>query len=422
MNNPPESSKSNQVRTERYDLSSKSRSGRQRFLKFIIMLLLIATVAAAIYYFFMGGKQSFQKEETPVAASRGSGGPMGGRGPRGAMTGMATKVSAVEVEERSMDFIIRGLGTAIPSESVIVRSQVSGPLTKIYFEEGDLVKKGDPLFEIDPRPFAAKLQQAQAQYQQNEAQLANAEADLKRYQTLFKQNSIARQQVDTQEALVNEQRANRASLQAQIAQTEIELEYTTVMAPISGRVGLREVDLGNLVQANATEGLVTITKNQPMDVEFAISEIYVPQIAAKFYQKVPIEVQLYDRNSSQFLETGRLLSMDNKIDVATGTIKIKARFDNAGHTLFPNQFVNTRLLAERYDETLSVLTDAIQNGRQGAFVFLIADDMTVEQREIKIGIVDADYTQITEGLVEGDRIVIEGVDRLRAGSKVEIVD
>lgn len=341
---------------------------------------------------------------------------------RGAPGAGTVKVRAVAAEVRTMNNVIRGIGTALPSETVVVRSQVSGPLTQVFFEEGALVKAGDALFAIDPRPFEAKLQQTRAQYQQNEAQLANAEADLRRYQTLFKQNSIARQQVDTQAAQVKQLRASRASLQAQIDQAEIELEYTTVKAPISGRLGLRQVDIGNLVQANATEGLVTITQTQPMDVEFAISERYVPQVAAKFYQGQPLEVQLYDRNFSQFIEQGVLLSMDNQIDAATGTVKVKARFDNADYALFPNQFVNVWLYAQRYDNSLSVLTDAIQYGRQGAFVFLINEDMTVQRQEIQSGIVEGVYTQVLEGLVEGDRVVIEGVDRLRAGSKVEIID
>lgn len=436
MSNPPESSKATtshqeldtaeqKSRTERYDLSSKTRSPGLRFLKFIVMLLLIATVAFAVYYFFMGGKEALNKPaEAPAASSasaRTPAGPGSGRA-SGAMMGGATPVRVVSVEERPMDFIIRGLGTALPSESVVVRSQVSGPLTQIYFEEGATVEAGDPLFEIDPRPFAARLQQAKAQYQQNEAQLANAQADLKRYQTLFKQNSIARQQVDTQDALVKQQIANRASLQAQVVQAELELEYTTVTAPISGRVGLRQVDIGNLVQANASEGLVTITQNHPMDVEFAVSELYVSQIASKFYEQIPIEVRLYDRNSSQYLGSGYLLSMDNQIDVTTGTIRVKGRFDNAEHALFPKQFVNTRLVVERHDHTLSLLTDAIQHGRQGPFVFVVKEDMAVEQRNIMIGIVDAEYTQVTEGLAEGERVVVEGIDRLRAGSKVEIVD
>ncbi|MDO5666903.1 MAG: efflux RND transporter periplasmic adaptor subunit [Alcaligenaceae bacterium] len=451
MSNPPESSKSSklsqeqrtaeqQARAERYDASYQRDSGKLRFIKFLVMLLLLAVVAFAVYYLFLGGKEQFTKDiETPVRPTAaagggspgGSGGPGGGPGGFGGpgsggggagMMGGATKVSVVTAEERSMNFVIRGLGTAIPSENVVVRSQVSGPVTQIFFEEGAMVQAGDPLFEIDPRPFNARLQQARGQYQQNEAQLANAEADLRRYQTLFKQNSIARQQVDTQDALVKQQRANRASLKAQIDQAEIEVEYTTVKAPISGRLGLRQVDIGNLVQANGSEGLVTITQTQPMDVEFAVSEQYVPQIAAKFYQGVPLEVQLYDRNSSQFIEKGQVLSMDNQIDSATGTVKIKARFDNLNHGLFPNQFVNAWLYVQRYDNSLSILTDAIQYGRQGTFVFLVNDNMTVQQKDIKVGIVDSGYTQINEGLSEGDRVVVEGVDRLRAGSKVEIVD
>lgn len=427
MTKPPESAQPNkplaqeQVATEPYDSFNQRDSGKVRIIKFLIMLLLIGVIAFVIYYLFLGGKAETTNNNTAQTQSMGGPRGFGGSG-RGGAAGHAVKVSAVSAEVRGMSYVIRGIGSALPSENVVVRSQVSGPLTKIFFEEGAMVKAGDDLFEIDPRPYEAKLQQTRAQYQQNEAQLVNAEADLRRYQTLFKQNSIARQQVDTQDATVKELKANRASLKAQIDQAEIEMEYTTVKAPISGRLGLRQVDIGNLVQANDTNGLVTITQTQPMDVEFAISEQHVPQVASKFYQGTPIEVQLYDRNSSQFLEQGVLLSMDNQIDAATGTVKIKARFDNKDYGLFPNQFVNVWLYAQHYDNSLSILTDAIQYGRQGAFVFLIKDDMTVQQQEIQIGIVEGAYTQVLEGLVEGDRVVIEGVDRLRAGSKVEIVD
>ena len=429
MSNPPES-------------VIKKGSTKHRLIKFLVMLLLLALIAFVIYYLFLGGKERLaaQKAETAAVtattADRPSGAPSGPGGapghgamagagagrPAGGMMGMSTKVSVVKAQKRPMNFVIRGLGTAIPSETVVVRSQVSGPLIKIFFDEGAMVDAGEPLFQIDPRPFEAKLQHARGQYQQNEAQLANAEADLRRYQTLFKQNSIARQQVDTQNALVKQQRANRAALQAQVEQAKIELEYTTIKAPISGRVGLRRVDIGNLVQANATDGLVTITQNQPMDVEFAVSEQYIPQIAAKFYQNVPIEVQLYDRSSSDLIERGAVSSMANQIDTATGTVKIKASFDNSDYGLFPNQFVNAWLFVERYDNSLSILTDAIQYGRQGPYVFLVNDDMSVKQQDIKVGIVDNGYTQVLEGLNDGDQVVIEGVDRLRAGSKVEIVD
>lgn len=423
MTKPPETVQHNQppkqvqVQAEPDAPFNKRESGKVRIIKQLVLLLLLGVIAFVVYALFFYKQADNNPASTPSPSAMG---PVGNvRGGPGAGT---VKVRAVAAEVRTMNNVIRGIGTALPSETVVVRSQVSGPLTQVFFEEGALVKAGDALFAIDPRPFEAKLQQTRAQHQQNEAQLANAEADLRRYQTLFKQNSIARQQVDTQAAQVKQLRASRASLQAQIDQAEIELEYTTVKAPISGRLGLRQVDIGNLVQANATEGLVTITKTQPMDVEFAISERYVPQVAAKFYQGQPLEVQLYDRNFSQFIEQGELLSMDNQIDAATGTVKVKARFDNADYALFPNQFVNVWLYAQRYDNSLSVLTDAIQHGRQGAFVFLINEDMTVQRQEIQSGIVEGVYTQVLEGLVEGDRVVIEGVDRLRAGSKVEIID
>lgn len=474
MNNQSASSKSEQRETTRYELSTKNHSPRLRLLKHVLKVVLLLIIVFVVYYLFFGGQEALkarfsgatepsaesvtmQRPATAPAASsesaggspstqpnanasgdaataqpqQSSGGPSAGGppaggppagGPGGMRGGMSTKVSVVKVEERPMNFIISGLGTAVPSETVVVRSQVSGPLVKIFFEEGAAVEAGAPLFEIDQRPFVANLQQAQGQYQQNEAQLANAEADLRRYQTLFKQNSIARQQVDTQAALVNQLKASRASLQAQVDQASLELEYTTVKAPIGGRLGLRSVDIGNLIQANASEGLVTITQNQPMDVEFAISELHVPRLSTRFYQGESIEVRLYDRNSSQYLGSGYLLSMDNQIDLATGTVKVKGRFDNANYRLFPHQFVNARLVVERHPSTLALMTDAVQFGRAGPYVFVVADDMTIEQRPIVTGIVDGEHTQVLEGLLLDEQVVIEGIDRLRIGSRVEIIE
>ena len=342
----------------------------------------------------------------------------GGRG--GA--GMRTSVKAVTVQEKTIQANASSIGTVLPSQTVIVRSQVDGPIVSIHFEEGQMVKQGDILFTIDKRPFEVALSQAQGSLTQNSARLNNARQDLKRYQTLFKQDSIARQQVDSQQALVREHEGTHKSLQAAVDQAKLNLEYTEVVAPMDGRVGLRNVDVGNLTNASNTDGLVTITKTQPIDVSFALPQHYISQVAGRFYQDQPLAVSILNRDNTQVLAEGTLFSMDNQIDVSTGTVKLKARFANQDYSLFPNQFVNARIIIERIENALVIPSDAIQYGNLGTFVFLInPEDNKVQMQTIQTGVVDNGTTQVIEGLKLGDKIVIEGVDRLRNGSTVEII-
>ncbi|MFV9474335.1 MdtA/MuxA family multidrug efflux RND transporter periplasmic adaptor subunit [Advenella sp. RU8] len=370
-------------------------------------------------YFFNPSAGSNNTAQPPSAGGppSGNGAGPGGRG----RVAMVTPVRVETVQQKDMEVKVPGLGTVTAFNTVEVRSQVSGPIVQIAFDEGQEVKQGDLLVEIDPRPFQIQLQQAQGQQAQNAAELANARQDLKRYQTLYKQDSIARQQVDTQAALVKRLEAQALSDQSAVDEASLNLAYTKVLAPIDGRLGLRNIDIGNLVTANATEGLVTITQVKPISVVFSMPEIHLAEVASQYVNGAQLEVTLMDRDNRQELATGVLSSMDNRVDVTTGTIKLKANFSNEDERLFPNQFVNTRLKIRQVPQAMAISTDAIQNGSSGPFVFKVVEGNTAEMVPVKLGVTDGIYTQILEGVTLGDQIITEGVDRLRNGSKIEIV-
>ncbi len=334
---------------------------------------------------------------------------------------MVTPVRVETVQQKDMEVRVPGLGTVTAFNTVGVRSQVSGPVVQIAFTEGQEVKQGDLLFEIDPRPFQIQLQQAQGQQARNAAELANARQDLKRYQTLFKQDSIARQQVDTQAALVKRLEAQAYSDKAAVDEARLNLAYTRVLAPIDGRLGLRNVDVGNLVTANSADALVTITQVKPISVVFSMPEIHLAEVATQYAQGARLEVTLMDRYNRQELATGELASMDNLVDVSTGTIRLKANFSNEDERLFPNQFVNTRLKIRQVPQAMAISTDAIQNSSNGPFLFRVGKDNTAEMVPVKLGVTDGIYTQVLEGVALGEQIITEGVDRLRNGSKIEII-
>lgn len=403
--------------------------------KLIFLIFLIAATGVA-YYFWTQSKttatslsdsanSSVGRQEASTSAKKvNSVSSAANQGTHaGRPSGMpATPVKIVQVQKKSIQATVSSIGTVVPSQTVLVRSQVDGPIVKINFEEGQMTHKGDVLVQLDKRPFEATLNQAQGSLSQNTARLNNARQDLKRYQTLFKQDSIARQQVDTQQALVKEYEGTQENLQAAVDQAKLNLGYTDVLAPMDGRLGLRMVDVGNLTNASATEGLVSITQTQPIDVSFALPQSYISQVAGQFYQNQTLSVTIYNRDNSAVLARGKLFSMDNQIDVATGTVKLKARFDNQDYRLFPNQFVNTIMVIEQVENALVIPTDAIQHGNAGSFVFLVSpEDNKVQMKTITTGIVDSGFTQILDGLALGDQVVIEGVDRFRNGSTVEII-
>ncbi|WP_028883726.1 efflux RND transporter periplasmic adaptor subunit [Taylorella asinigenitalis] len=335
---------------------------------------------------------------------------------------VATKVSVETVIKTELNLIVDSLGTAVPSETVIVRPQISGPVTRIFFKDGAQVEAGEPLYEIDPSSLTAKLNQIRSQAVISESKLLTAQQDLKRYKTLFKQDSIARQQVEKQQALVNQLKAEQIGLKAQVDQAQINLDYSIVKAPISGRLGISTIDVGNIATTNSQEGLVSIIQTNPMEVEFSLSDKFISKVAPKFYKGEKLKVTLIDSTSKESYAEGELVSLDNQIDTKTGTIKLKASFDNSEYILFPNQFVNVNLYVENFKDALALKSESVQYGKDGPFVFRVKADSTVEMVPIKLGIVDKGLTQIVSGLEENDKVVLEGVDRLKPGSKVEIIE
>lgn len=337
------------------------------------------------------------------------------------MSGMPVPVKTAPVQMGKLNYILRAVGTVTAFNTVTVRSQVDGELINIGFEEGQKVKQGDLLARIDPRSFQVALDQALGQQTQNEAQLRNAQRDLQRYQQLFKQNSIARQQVDTQAALVQQLQGALASDKASVDSARLQLAYTRITAPISGRLGLRNVDVGNIINASSTDGLVVITQTQPISVVFTLPQSQLPEVAAQVRAGKTLTVALYDSADVKQIATGVLASIDNQIDVTTGTVKLKARFDNDDESLFPNQFANVHLFVDTVDSLL-IPSAAVQQGTIGAFVYVVGDDNKVHIQAIKTGRVEADRTGVVSGLQAGQRVVTEGVDRLREGATVELVN
>ncbi len=329
-------------------------------------------------------------------------------------------VRDAEAVKGDIPIIIDALGTVTPLATITVKTQIAGKLQEVAFQEGQLVKAGDFLARIDARPFEATLAQAQGQLAKDSALLAQAQSDLSRYQTLVKQDSIARQQVDDQGFLVLQDKAAMASDQAQIDAARLNIGYAHITAPVSGRVGFRMVDQGNYVQPSDANGLVVITQLQPITVFFSIPEDSLPLVSARLKSGAALPVNVYDRANVKQLASGTLTTIDNQIDTTTGTVKLRATFANDDFALFPNQFVNVRLLADTLSGAVIAPNAAIQLGSIGNFVYVVGDDSTVTVRKVTIGAADADHTAVLSGLSAGERIVIDGVDRLRKGAKVAV--
>jgi multidrug efflux system membrane fusion protein len=334
-------------------------------------------------------------------------------------------VQAATAETGDIDIVFRALGTVTPLNTVTVKTQISGQIVRIDFKEGQRVERGDLLAEIDSRPYLLQLDQAQGQLLRDQALLKTAQQDLARYRTLAAQDSIARQQLDTQAALVRQYEGTLKADKAQIDNARLQLAYARITAPISGRLGLRQVDAGNIVRASDTNGLVVITQLQPITVIFTLPEDNLPALMRRLQAGEKLAVDAFDRAGRNRLATGTLLTVDNQIDPATGTVKLKAEFGNEDYSLFPNQFVNARLLLDVHRNATLVPAAAVQRGTAtlqygGSFVYVVKGDGTVAVRPVKPGATEGETTSIEEGLAPGEVVVIDGTDRLREGAKVEV--
>lgn len=382
------------------------------------------------------GYQQYQAQQTPVLASadgkgasdaqgkdaKSATGEKGDKSGKGGRGGAAAPVAVGMARTSNVNIYLSGLGTVTPLRTVIVRSRVDGELIRVNFTEGQTVKQGQLLAEVDARPFQAQLLQAQGQMQRDQALLANARVDLERYRTLLKQDSIAEQQVASQEALVRQLEGTVKIDQGQVDTARLQLTYSRVVAPISGQLGLRQVDSGNVVRAGDANGIVVITQVKPITVVFTIPQDDLPKVLARLREGERLPVEVFDRDQKTRLGRGRLLTADNQIDITTGTVKLKAQLPNDEGGLFPNQFVNVRMRVDTREDAVTVPSAALQRGAQGIFVYVLNEDRTVTMRTVKAGPVDGTRIVIESGVSSGERVVIDGMDRLRDGMRVEIAD
>ena len=383
--------------------ASEFFSGKRRYL----LPLLIVLAAVVCWRLFFAGGQT-----------------------RKSMNMDAPPVRVAPALAQNVPHFLSGLGTVLPSSDVLVTSRVDGQLQRLHFQEGQRVKAGDLLAEIDPRPFKAALDQARGTLAKDQAQLDNARKDLARYATLAQGNYIATQQFETQRALVRQYEGTVEADKAAVDSAALQLSYSRITAPVSGRLGLRNVDEGNMIKASDTSGIVRITEVSPCDVVFTLPESQVPLVVQALraheddVDRQPLPVQAWDREQKHQLDVGGLLSLDNQIDLSTGTVKLKARFPNTAGTLYPNQFVNARLQVRVLQNVVTVPTSAVQLGSRGAYVYVAAkndkgqDAVTV--RPVTTGITSNTLTVVEKGLEPGELVVVDGLDRLRDGIAVKI--
>jgi multidrug efflux system membrane fusion protein len=337
-----------------------------------------------------------------------------------ARNGAPMSIAPGVVSKGDIGISIDALGTVSSLATVTIRTQISGYLQKIDFKEGDEVKKGDLLAEIDPRPYEATLAQAKGQLARDEALLKGAQVDLVRYQSLAAQNAVPHQTLDTQIALVAQDEGTVEADRGTVKSAEVNLQYCRILSPLDGRVGLRQVDQGNYVTPGDANGIVVITQLQPISVLFTVPEDNLQAISKRLQAGAVLPATAYDRSGAAKIADGTLQTFDSQIDPTTGTIKLRAEFPNDSKVLYPNQFVNIRLLLDTHKDVATMSTAGIQRGVPGTFVYLINADNTVSIRPVQLGVTDGDRVEIRSGLAPGDRIVIDGADKLRDGAKISI--
>ncbi len=387
--------------------------GSFTFRRTLVAVVVIAAIGAVWYHF---SHQEAAPSATAHTQRQAGGGRHGMRG------GALPPVQAATATRESVPRYLSGLGTITATNTVTVRSRVSGQLMSLHFQEGQQVNAGDLLAEIDPSEFKVALAQAQGQLAKDKATLANARRDLARYQQLAKTSLVSRQDLDTQQALVTESEGTVKADEAAVASAQLQLDWSRITAPISGRVGLKQVDIGNQISSSDTTGIVVLTQTHPIDLVFTLPESEIATVVQAQKAGQPLVVEAWDRTNKQKLSEGTLLSLDNQIDATTGTIKLKARFNNQDDALFPNQFVNARMLVATQQDAVVIPAAALQMGNEGNFVWVVNENNQVSKHIVTPGIQDSQKVVIAAGLSAGDRVVTDGIDRLTEGAKVEVVD
>jgi multidrug efflux system membrane fusion protein len=368
----------------------------------------IVGIGAAVWYFAFRSKPP--RKHYPQPAWAGTEYPL------------LVPVRTITAQAKDLPVHLKAIGTVTPLNTVTVKSRVDGQLLRVAFEEGQRVKRGQLLAEIDPASYRIQLAQAEGQLQQSTAQVASARSDLERLRDLHEKHLVTTQQFELQQALVAEREGALASVQAQVDDARLRLSYTRIVAPISGRVGLRTIDAGNLVREGDTDGLVVITQSRPIAVSFTIPEVDLPSVLDPFRAGETLKVEAWDRSDRTVLATGKLTTLDNQIDTATGTLRLKAEFANQDERLFPNQFVNIRMQVRTLKQAVVIPSAAVQFGSRGTYVYVVDADKKARVRDVVLGPVDGRQQAVTTGLKAGEAVVLEGIDRLRDGRGVVVVN
>ncbi len=389
----------------------------------VVAVAAVAVISAGVWYLWFRPASGdiaagAQNPGSGTGSSKAGTGTPGGR--FGADPNRTQPVAAVAAKLGDINIVQTGLGTVAALTVATVKSRVDGLLQNVVFQEGRIVKAGEVLAEIDPQPLKVALAQVEGQLARDQAQLANARLDLERYRTLLAQDSIAKQQLDAQDALVKQFEGTVKVDQAQVDSAKLQLSYTRITAPISGRLGLRQMDAGNIIRASDATGLVVITQVDPITVLFTVPQDNLPRVLKQLKAGAKLGVDAWDRDQKNKLASGFLLSSDNQIDTATGTIKMKAQFPNPDGMLFPNQFVNVRMVVDSKKSATVIPMAAIQRGARGTIVYVVKDDKTISMRPVTLGPVENDMVVIESGVMPGELVVVDGIDRLREGAKVEV--